>query len=199
MASHSLRCPSWGKCWPLSPLPLARSWSSSRWPSTPDEQVHHAAFFFHAGHRWPPPSEHLWPHHHFKKNRSSMLFDHVYTFTVPDLRSEPSSTHRHLPSPPLDLCVEPPSTLLPPTGSPWSGVPPRHHLVWRVTTGRSESTGGAAPVKGGLNPLSSPSGRKAKVGRAHSVPAEPNHYRSRPSAQCHFIISICIYSIQIQI
>jgi hypothetical protein len=114
-SSCSRRHPSRGKGSSLSPLPLAPSWSLSRWPSTPDEQVHRTAFFFRAGHHRPLLSEHLRPRHHFKKN----------------LQSEPSSssTHRRLSSPPLDLCGEPPSTLLQPMGFPWSRVSPRHHLV----------------------------------------------------------------------
>jgi hypothetical protein len=49
--SHSHHRQSWGKGSLSSRLPLAPSWSSSRRPSMPDEQVHHAAFFFHMGRR----------------------------------------------------------------------------------------------------------------------------------------------------
>jgi hypothetical protein len=40
-------------------------------------------------HRRSLPSEHLQPRHHFKKYCLSSYFDHVYTFTIDDLRSEP--------------------------------------------------------------------------------------------------------------
>jgi hypothetical protein len=130
-----------------------------------------------------PPSEHLQPRHHFKKDRLSPWLDHIYTFTVNELRSKPkppsSFSGRRVPpvdgphqpssvlanlsncfvraphyssisspstltSPPVQrhrfpasrepppwrrYCGEPPSTLLPPTGSPWSSLPPWHHLI----------------------------------------------------------------------
>jgi hypothetical protein len=73
----------------------------------------------------PPVHQHLHEH----RPRAAHLYGPQ--IAVDDLRSElsPPSTRRRLPSPPLGHCGEPLSTLLAPTGSPWSGVPPRHHLL----------------------------------------------------------------------
>jgi hypothetical protein len=99
-------------------------------------------------HRWKLTFGHPPVHQHLQERRLHAA--HLYNpqIIANDFRSElsPSSTCRRLPSPLLGHCGEPPSTLPTPTGFPWSGVPPRHHLLWWVTAGRPESAG-KAPLR----------------------------------------------------
>jgi hypothetical protein len=69
---------------------------------------------------------------HLQELRSCAAHLYDPQMAANDLRFElsPSSTRHRLPSPLLGHCGEALSTLLAPVGSPWSGVHPRHHLLW---------------------------------------------------------------------
>jgi hypothetical protein len=93
-------------------------------------------------------------------------------------------------------CGEPPSTLLPPMGSPWSRLPPRHHLLRWVTAGRPKSAGGATLAKGGggLNPLFWSAGPKGSSGPDHFCWGGRVHCEPSPVVECCLLFFHPIYS-----
>jgi hypothetical protein len=118
LRSHSRRHPRQRKGSLSSPLPLALIWSSSRrtskFTSPPSSSAQVAI------------DRHLLSTSGLNTTlRRTARVRSSITSTPSPPQTSGSSHHRRIPSPPLDLCGEPPSALPRPMGSPWSEDSPR--------------------------------------------------------------------------
>jgi hypothetical protein len=116
---------------PSTPLPVATGCSPSHRSVTPGATILHRHLPHRAHHR-SPSSIDLWPNQECRKLpcRALLLVNsRVYSGSHP---STPPSTTSPLLNlmPSTALLSETSSTQPPPTGSPWSRLPPRQHFVW---------------------------------------------------------------------
>jgi hypothetical protein len=136
-------CPSSGEVAPRRPLHLPLTMSMSRWLHRWQEHCFPAAFSSAWVHRRPAPSDVLQSVRQAHEHRTTTVSITDLSFGAGYLLSEPppSSSLSPSTSPPLDLYGDRPTIQPPPVGSLWTRLPPRLHLIRRVTTGQLESVG----------------------------------------------------------